>query len=811
MITHLDELALDADTLTNKFGIDVSNLGWLWQIFAPEPATAEMKQFLHNFWTNVLKDANSTIQDYVGVGSEHKGNAENFLKGIYVTKMSKVYATLHLTFLRWVPEDVPFTLILLFDEARSLCEISSYDGKHIIDDNFYNNDGSRRSDICVNETSYPFTNFRALKRAFRFLLYCSRTVDKPLPRLFGLFTDTASRLADFQPHPSIDRSARIYSEYAPGNRQFQPFYTFTSIDAHARILCDGPCLSDAELVADPVRLIKFGRAGWYSMYRGRDNKNNQFYDIDKMTIVAGNKLLCMSGNSILDLHDQVQNAGPRLSSALSLKLFALLAVRLDIAAGPFTIEAGELVASHLAVLIDVNTDRSFLKTAYPSEPILAATAAEHIEVIGWDRPLMVLCKYIDSSVVAAGFRGELLTKVVCLIAMDEVICALQPRKSPTPSPSRGSQSLTQPRVPRSRVRTLSFTDPKSKSGSFSSAQPGPRPRSQPPQPLPASWRYAKPVKVYQYLDHLLTPPNEYQSFSSALIAQSASLRVDSEKLNQLLNGYVFFNHFNKSHVKISMELMAKAWNRGAALMCKPCTKSVDYFIPVVLAQPGTETQFGPMFDPWTRTQIDEASEYMSFILINSKNYHDDVDHETAALSIAPNNANFEDKFSFDSKKNVYLSILQEFGPSENNQGKVKERVKLLLPKRGPGEKQQIVVLLKGYDGETYKCLTDLPPRDPSYQKRRLMQEAVKHLKERVELGEMKGDEDDLRYVTIKEGFYTSGNTKENWRNDWKVMKESVEHRDVMMSDATVINQAKTGLHSLEEVLEDEEGDCMDIE
>ena len=118
-----------------------------------------MKQFLHNFWTNVLKDANSTFQDYVGVGSEHKGNAENFLKGIYVTKMSKVYATLHLTFLRWVPEDVPFTLILLFDEARSLSEISSYDGKHIIDDNFYNNDGSRRSDICVNETSYPFTNF----------------------------------------------------------------------------------------------------------------------------------------------------------------------------------------------------------------------------------------------------------------------------------------------------------------------------------------------------------------------------------------------------------------------------------------------------------------------------------------------------------------------------------------------------------------------------------------------------------------------------------------------------------------------------
>ena len=492
---------------------------------------------------------------------------------------------------------------------------------------------------------------------------------------------------------------------------------------------------------------------------------------------------------------------------LFLKLFALLAVRLDIAAGPFTIEAGELVASHLAVLIGVNTDRSFLNIAYPSEPILAATAAEHIEVIGWGRPLMVLCKYIDSSVVDAGFRGELLTKVVCLIAMDEVIHASQPRKSPTPSPSKGSRNLSQPR---SRVRTLSFTDPTSKSGAFSSPQPEPRPQSQPSEPLPVSWRYAKPVKVCQYLDQLLTPPNGYQSFSSALIDQSASLKVNSEKLNQFLNGYVFFNHFIQSHVKISMELMAKAWNRGTALMCKPCTTSIDFFIPVMLTQPGTKTKFGPMFDPWTQTQIDEASEHMSFILINSRNYHDDVDHETAALSIAPKEANFEDKWSFNSKKNVYLSILQEFGPSENNQSNVEERVKVLFPKYGPENRQQIVVILKGHDGETYRCLTDLSPEDRNYQKRQLMQDAVKHLKERVEFGKMDGDENDLRYVTIKEGFYTLGTAKEEWRNDWKVMTASVENQDVVMSDATVTSQEK-GLQGLEEVLEDEEGDRMDIE
>jgi hypothetical protein len=65
LMTYLNELALGADTLADKFGIDVSNLGWLWQIFAPEPATTEMEIFLHEFWGYVLSDATATIKDLV--------------------------------------------------------------------------------------------------------------------------------------------------------------------------------------------------------------------------------------------------------------------------------------------------------------------------------------------------------------------------------------------------------------------------------------------------------------------------------------------------------------------------------------------------------------------------------------------------------------------------------------------------------------------------------------------------------------------------------------------------------------------------
>ena len=267
---------------------------------------------------------------------------------------------------------------------------------------------------------------------------------------------------------------------------------------------------------------------------------------------------------------------------------------------------------------------------------------------------------------------------------------------------------------------------------------------------------------------------------------------------------------------MSMELGVKALNRGAALCSKPNTESIDFFIPVMLAQPGTETAFGPMFDEWTPAEIDEGCQHVSGIFINTKNFHDDKDHETAAANIALKTENFEDKWTFDSKKNVYLSILQEFGPSSKKYNNVKGEVKILPRKYGNREYQQIVVMLKGHGGDTYKCLADLhqlPFDDPKFQNRRLTQEAFRQLKERVEFGDMEGDETDKRYVTIKEGFYTLGNTKEKARSEWKVMKESIEQTKkqyLEMSNVAVVNQRDTVLRKLDEVVEQED-DSMDID
>src|SRR5436190_22545236 len=101
-----------------------------------------------------------------------------------------------------------------------------------------------------------------------------------------------------------------------------------------------------------------------------------------------------------------------------LRLLALLAPRLALAADPFTSEAEEMISSHLAILVRTDDDRHFVRIAYPSEPIVAQASASVISKLGWALPLKALCHYIQNGIVGtAGYRGELLSKILCLMAI----------------------------------------------------------------------------------------------------------------------------------------------------------------------------------------------------------------------------------------------------------------------------------------------------------------------------------------------------------------------------------------------------------
>jgi hypothetical protein len=68
----------------------------------------------------------------------------------------------------------------------------------------------------------------------------------PIPRVFGLFTDTTSRLHNFRPRSLEDTSLCLPGLPDPGTDQFDPLYIFSSIDTHFKSVRNNNALSDPQ-------------------------------------------------------------------------------------------------------------------------------------------------------------------------------------------------------------------------------------------------------------------------------------------------------------------------------------------------------------------------------------------------------------------------------------------------------------------------------------------------------------------------------------------------------------------------------------
>ena len=220
------------------------------------------------------------------------------------------------------------------------------------------------------------------------------------------------------------------------------------------------CTSSPDEVAAPERLLKFGRAGWYTTYfYGSDKANPQASMSDRTTAVlntATSKLICAS----YDLKMNPFTASFPLSASNLIRLLAILGPRLALTIGAYTLESSELSASHLAILTRTDNERHFLRTVYPSEPLVAEVSARLTHNNGWAHPLSALLHYVKGGIVCAGFKGELMTKIVCLMAMDETLSSI--------------------RTPANR------------------------------------WTFSRPVLVSQFLNHVIVPLYNHSTFSEGL-------------------------------------------------------------------------------------------------------------------------------------------------------------------------------------------------------------------------------------------------------------------------------------------------------
>jgi hypothetical protein len=662
----IQNLSALVDDVLNH-GSKVSNTDpylWMWQFFAePESCDVERRR---SFWDKVVHDAEKGMQKHAQATQVTKlvDVAYSYLRANFGRDISDAYASLKRAF--GIVNGKDFNLLLICDEARILCDISAIDGKIITTDLDLDFDPETETRRPTETNHPPFSNFRAFRRALRYLML-ARSLAEPfthlpnqrdavssramrgqseknaassdVPRIFALLTDTSSRLTNFQPTAWEDRSMRMLSLPALGNKEFDPIFTFTSIDAHSMYL-NVQCTSNLDLVADASRLLKFGRAGWYSVGR--------HLEMDPVTFAM---VKLTGGTQQWQKFFETPPEKP-LTSKTRLVLLAILAPRLAVTAGPYLREAAEIISSHLAILM--RTDRHFLRTAYPSEPIVAEASAQITRQQGWGQVLRALFTNVQTGIVEGGFRRDLLTKILCLMAVDK----------------------SQP------VRTT------------------------------GSWEFTRPVKVSDFLNNFIRPPGKKGEFASATAAietLAANSTIDPAITHRFLNGHVFFNHFIRVEESLTMPLLVQAWNRGAALMCKSMTtKLIDHVIPVMLApEPNKSPEFGPLYGEWTDAQIEETRQNVSYILLNSKNFVKPTNHDETA-----NEENI--KFSLDnhSRKSVLeLNILQEFGPKQPRREahNVSLRVHPDIPIQGVPA-QQLFFILKGLSATTYTCLESLDER-----------------------------------------------------------------------------------------------------
>src|ERR1700737_4043077 len=137
---------------------------WMWQFFA-EPESSEDLERRQSFWDNVVQEAESDMQTHACAtrNTNLVDVAYLYLRANFGRDVCEAYENLKRAF--GIFNDKDFTLLLICDEARILCDISAIDGKIIP------TDLDPEEIRSPTETHYPqFSNFQAFRRALRYLM-----------------------------------------------------------------------------------------------------------------------------------------------------------------------------------------------------------------------------------------------------------------------------------------------------------------------------------------------------------------------------------------------------------------------------------------------------------------------------------------------------------------------------------------------------------------------------------------------------------------------------------------------------------------
>ncbi|KZP24260.1 hypothetical protein FIBSPDRAFT_1012129 [Athelia psychrophila] len=222
--------------------------------------------------------------------------------------------------------------------------------------------------------------------------------------VFGIFLSTAMRLAP-QPAPTgrLAPSARIAMEI----KLIQAPITETPFDCSPNLPVDPDSLT-LDQISKISFMARFGRPLFWSLIAGApEGKERQI--LDAIIPFARAKITCPTDG---------QTSAAGRAAVIDIRLMLDYEPRRQLARD----RESELVASHMRIAYSVPQSREYMRSGYPSEPILAEAAAQQMCANPEEfSALRIVEENITGGLIDRGERGELVARLLVTLALDRAV------------------------------------------------------------------------------------------------------------------------------------------------------------------------------------------------------------------------------------------------------------------------------------------------------------------------------------------------------------------------------------------------------
>ncbi|KAF8882369.1 hypothetical protein CPB84DRAFT_1851243 [Gymnopilus junonius] len=239
--------------------------------------------------------------------------------------------------------------------------------------------------------------------------------------MFAIFLSTNSSLAQFAAPPAFAKSARIREGAAVTHAPI----TETPFDCYPDFKVKPGELTVKD-ISEIKFMAKFGRPLFWTFLRGAGVKVDKF--TEEALGLARAKLIC---------YHNIDNIDANIADMPRAALMAVLDVQYSLDFEPrrekVQMQEAGLVESHMRVAYSIPSHREYLRSGYPSEPLLAEAAAEQLWTWRGKNPFVAVEKLtdiLDTGLLDRGELGELTGRQILLDAYHRAVEEEQ-KKPPT--------------------------------------------------------------------------------------------------------------------------------------------------------------------------------------------------------------------------------------------------------------------------------------------------------------------------------------------------------------------------------------------